>query len=78
MRVELNPGRGGSLKKNPLARMMVGTTMMIATIPRGWRLALTGSSRVRLEATPTPRGWERQRRGRADLTALVLTPLLRP
>jgi len=56
----------------------MGTSITTATIPRGWRLALTGSLRVHLEATLTPRGWERQRRGQADLTAPVLTPLLRP
>jgi len=54
----------------------VGTAMMIATIPRGWRLALTGSSRVHLEATPMPRGRECQRRGQADLTAPAMTLLL--
>ena len=37
------------------------------TTPRGWHLASTGSSRARLEATPTPRGWEHQKRGQAGL-----------
>jgi len=58
-----NSRQRGSLKKKPLVRMMVGTAMTTATIPKGWRLALTGSSRARLEATSTPRGWEHQRRG---------------
>jgi len=76
MRVELNLGRGGSLRKNPPAKMM--TTTRIAMILRGWRLALAGSSRVRLEATSTSLGRKLQRRVRADLTALGPTPLLRP
>jgi len=51
--------------------------MMIAMTPRGWHLASTGSSRVRLEATSTPPEREHQRRGQADLTAPALTPLPR-
>jgi len=76
MRVELNPGRGGSLRKNPPARMM--TTTRTAMILRGWRLALTGSSRVRFEATSSSLGQKLQRRVRADLTALGPTPPPRP
>ena len=49
-----------------------------ATTPRGWRHALTGSSRVRLEAASTPSGRRFQRRVRAGLSALGPTPLLRP
>jgi len=67
----------GSLKKNPPVRTTAATATTTATTPRGWRLASTGSSRVRLEAASTPRGWERQKRGQADLTAAVLTPLPR-
>jgi len=37
------------------------------TTPRGWRLSSTGSSKARLEATSTPRGRERQRRGQVGL-----------
>jgi len=51
--------------------------MTTATTPRGWRLALIGSLRVRFEATSTPRGRERQSRGQADLTTPALTPLPR-
>ena len=43
----------GSLKKNPPVRIMAGMAMTTATIPRGWRLASTGSLRVRL--------WRRRR-----------------
>jgi len=49
--------------------------MTTAMTPREWRLALTGSSRVRLEATSTPRGRVHRKRGQAGLTAPVLTPL---
>jgi len=64
----------GSLRKNPPATMIVEMVMRTATTPRGWRLASTGSSRVRLEATSTPHGWKHQRRDQVDLTALVTTP----
>jgi len=53
---------------------MATTTVMT---PRGWRLASTGSSRVRLDAMSTSRGREHQKRGQAGLTAPVLTPLPR-
>ena len=51
--------------------------MMTVMTPRGWRLASTGCSRVRLEVTSTPAGREHKRRGQADLTAPALTPLQR-
>jgi len=44
----------GSLRKNPPATTMM--TTRTATTPRGWHHALTGSLRVRLEATSTPPG----------------------
>ena len=65
----------GEPEKNPPVRT---TAMTIATTPRGWRLISTASLKVYLEATSTPRGQERQRRGQADLTAPALTPLPRP
>jgi len=65
----------GNLKNNPPVRMKAGTVMMIATTTRGWHLASTGSSRVRLEAVSTPPEQGHKRWGQADLTALVLTPL---
>ena len=75
--VEQSPGKGGSLKKNPPARMMAAMVTATETTMRGWRLASTGSSRVRHEATSMPRGWEHQKRGQAGLTAPVLIPLPR-
>ena len=75
MRVELNPGRGGSLRKNPPAKIM--TMTRTATIPRGWRLALIGSSRVHLELISTLLGRKLRRRLQADPTARALTPLSR-
>jgi len=68
----------GSLKKNPLVTMTAGIAATIARTPRGWRLASIGSSRVRLGATSMPHGRERRRRGQADFTAPVLTPILCP
>jgi hypothetical protein len=62
---------------NPPVKTTAETAMTTATTPMGWRLASTGSSRARLEATSTPRGRERQRRGQTDLTAPALTPLPR-
>jgi len=67
--------RGEPEEESP-AKMM--TTTRAAMILRGWRLALTGSSRVRLEATSTSLGRKLQWRVRADLIALGPTPLLRP
>ena len=66
----------GEPEEEPPAKMMM--TTRTAMILRGWRLALTGSSRVRLVATSTSLGRKLQRRVRADLTALGPTPLLRP
>jgi len=64
----------GSLKKSPPTRTMVVTATTTAMTPRGWRLVSIGSSRVRLEATSAPHGWEHQRRCQADLIDPVLTP----
>jgi len=64
----------GSLRKSPPATMMVG--MKTATTLRGWPLASTGSSGVRLEVTSTLLGRERRGKVQADLTAPV--PILLP
>ena len=58
-------------------RSTVAMATTTATTLRGWRLASTGSSRVRLKATSTPRGREHQKKGQAGLTTPVLTPLPR-
>ena len=70
---------------NTMATMVM---MMIATTPRGWRLALTKFSRARRKPTSTSRGRELLRGRRADPTmvnggslhraALAPTPLLCP
>ena len=44
---------------------MKTTVMMIATIPRGWRLVLTKSLRARRKPMSTSRGWEPLRGRRA-------------
>jgi len=82
-----SPGKAGSLRRTLPTRTMVIRATTAVTILRGWRPALTGSSRVRCKPTSPSHGRETLRERRVGLAianrgsllhaVLALTPLQR-